>query len=241
MRAGSDMETLAVIVPVYNEEAVIRDVLLEWANTLGGLGIDYHLHVYNDGSKDGTACVIEETARDNERIIPHTKANSGHGPTILLGYAENCSKYTWLFQTDSDNELPAEAFGALWAKRKDYDFLICTRDSRVQPLPRKLISLFSRLTVRVFYGRTVWDVNSPFRLMRSQKFVHVFPQIPEKTFAPNVVVSGMVGLKQLPYYECFAKHTHRATGVVSLKKWKLLKSVFFAFYQTITIRFMLSK
>ena len=35
------------------------------------------------------------------------KTNSGHGPTILLGYREN-SDCAWVFQMDSDDEMGPE-------------------------------------------------------------------------------------------------------------------------------------
>lgn len=75
-----------------------------------------------------------------------------------------------MFQVDSDDEMGPELFGELWARRKNHDFLVGIRDGRVQALPRKIVSFVSRLCVRVFYGKSAWDVNAPYRLMRCSAF-----------------------------------------------------------------------
>ena len=45
---------LSVVMPTYNEEAVISDVVQEWASCLDGHQIDYEFLLYDDGSQDGT-------------------------------------------------------------------------------------------------------------------------------------------------------------------------------------------
>ena len=227
-------DSLAVIIPVYNEEGAIANVLSKWCSALESLNIDYHIHAYNDGSKDNTDKILMEfEAKAKGRVIVHDKPNSGHGPTILKGYRDNARTYEWIFQIDSDDEMGPENFHSLWDRRLNYDFLIGVRDGREQPLPRKIISMVSRLCIRVFYGKSVWDVNSPYRLMRSDKFKELYNRIPPDTFAPNVIISGFVGKANLKYFEFPVAHGDRQTGEVSIKKWKLLKAAAKSFKQTI--------
>lgn len=227
-------ETLAVIMPVYNEEGAIGKVLEKWVAQLDALGIKYQIHAYNDGSRDRTGEILREAMeRFPGKVVAHDKTNSGHGPTILKGYCDNADSNTWLFQIDSDDEMGPGEFPALWEKRADYDFLVGIRDGRTQPLPRKIISFCSRLSVRIFYGKSIWDVNTPYRLMRSSEFSPVFKMIPANTFAPNVIISGMAARKKLRCFEHPVPHGNRQTGEVSIKKWKLLKAAFRSFRQTI--------
>ena len=226
---------LALIMPVYNEEEAISGVVKEWLTALEESGADFEIHVYNDGSGDNTLEKLERDFGDNRRVVIHDKDNSGHGPTILRGYREHLDK-TWLFQTDSDGEMPASHFQQLWKERDGYDFLIGKRDGRFQPLPRKIISMVSRMLVALFYRKGVWDVNSPYRLMRSEKLKEVVLSIPEETFAPNVIISGMVGVDNLKVLEIPVPHQDRQTGEVSIKKWKLLKAAARSFLQTVAYR-----
>lgn len=232
------MEKLAVVMPVYNEEGAIGDVINKWVEELDKLQIDYNIIAYNDGSKDNTAEFLEEISKNQPKLIVVNKANSGHGPTILKAYKDNAGKYDWIFQIDSDDEMGPEGFPMLWEKRNDYDFLVGIRDGRLQQLPRKIISLVSRMCVKIFYGLNgVWDVNSPYRLMKSEKFAGLFNKIPEDTFAPNVIISGFVARKKLKFYETPVPCGIRQTGEVSIKKWKLLKAAAKSFLQTIKFSF----
>ena len=165
-------ERLGIVIPVYNEEAAIGNVLAKWSAELNRLGIDYTIRPYNDGSKDSSLAVLRAAAERNARIDVRDKPNGGHGHTILTGYRDAARDgFDWIFQIDSDDEMGPEKFNDLWQRRNDFDFLVGRRDGRTQALPRKIISFVSRLTVRLFYGKsTVWDVNAPYRLMRVSAF-----------------------------------------------------------------------
>lgn len=228
-------ERLCVVMPVYNERDVIGGVLKKWATALNRLKIDYAIRPYNDGSKDDSLAVMQKAASTFPRIDVRDKPNGGHGPTILQGYREAAADgYDWVFQIDSDDEMGPESFGGLWARRGDFDFLVGRRQGRVQALPRKAVSLISRLAVRLFYGKSkVWDVNAPYRLYRVSAFRKVFPTLPQDTFAPNVILTGIAARDGLRAMETPVPQHDRTTGEVSIKKWKLLKAAAKSLWQTV--------
>ena len=233
-------DKLCVVMPVYNEQEAIGGVLEKWNAALKTLDIDYEIRPYNDGSRDGSLAVMREVAAGlGNRICVKDKPNGGHGNTILTGYREAATDgFDWIFQIDSDDEMGPEKFGELWERRNDYDFLVGIRDGRVQALPRKVISFVSRCCVKTFYGRkTIWDVNTPYRLMRTSAFKNIYAQIPLTTFAPNIIISGMVARKQLRFFEIRVPQHDRTTGEVSIKKWKLFKAAAKSFGQTISFAF----
>lgn len=225
-------DRLCVVMPVYNEQDAIPTVLVKWDDALAALGIDYEIRPYNDGSKDSSLDVMRAVAAGRPRISVRNKQNGGHGNTILTGYREAAADgFDWIFQIDSDDEMGPEKFEDLWSARNDADFLVGIRDGRRQALPRKIMSFVSRLCVRIFYGKSVWDVNTPYRLMRASAFRDFFDNISLTTFAPNVILSGLAaGLRcrefRVPQHD-------RTTGEVSIKKWKLLKAAAKSFWQTI--------
>lgn len=231
------MRELALIMPVYNEEGAIKNVLEKWDKTLSDLHIDYKIFAYNDGSKDKTGEILKEISSEHENIIAINKENSGHGPTILKGYRDNAEEFEWIFQIDSDDEMKEDSFHKLWENRENYDFLIGIRDGREQVLSRKIISAVSRMCIRIFYGKGVWDVNSPYRLMKTAKFKDVYFKIPSDTFAPNVIISGYCARKHLKFYETPVPCGIRETGEVSIKHFKLLKAAAKSFLQTIRFSF----
>lgn len=232
-------ERLCVVMPVYNERDAIGPVLEKWHRALSALGIDFAVRPYNDGSKDDSLAVMRATAaRLGPRIDVRDKPNGGHGHTILTAYRDAARDgFDWIFQIDSDDEMGPERFADLWNARRDCDFLLGRRDGRVQALPRKVVSGVSRLCVRIFYGQSVWDVNSPYRLMRTSAFADLFREIPATTFAPNVIISGMAARRGLRCFEMPVPQHDRTTGEVSIKKWRLLKAAAKSFAQTIAFPF----
>ncbi len=231
------MDNLAVIMPVYNEEEIIETVIKQWIKVLDNLELDYKLFAYNDGSKDKSGEILEKLSQTESSLVVVNKKNSGHGDTVMKGYRENAPCFRWLFQTDSDNEMSPDDFVVLWDKRQDYDFLLGKRKGRIQPFTREFISFISRLSVRIFYGKGPWDVNSPYRLMRSEKFIDIFNKIPKGTFAPNVIISGLVGKNKIKFYECPIPCQGRKTGVPSAQKFRMFKVALKSFLQTIKFSF----
>jgi len=227
---------LVLVMPVYNEQDSIREVISRWDAGFAALGMDYRIRVYNDGSTDGTASILDELALSFQRLEVYHKSNSGHGPTILSGYrmAEDSE---WLFQLDSDDEMGSEGFERLWLRRNEFDFLVGRRSGRSGPVSRRLVSFISRLVVVLFYGRGVYDVNSPYRLMRTAKFAKLFNALPDDTFAPNIVISGFACRRRLRIYETPVAYRPRRGGETSIKKWRLFRAAIKSFQQSIAFRF----
>jgi glycosyltransferase involved in cell wall biosynthesis len=229
------MNDVTVVMPVYNEEACINEVIDDWKAALDRLQISYNLLILNDGSRDNTAWELAKNNNPNVTII--NKENSGHGPTILTGYHLAIENSKWVFQVDSDNEMRAEHFQKLWDERRGCDAIFGIRSAREQALPRRIISFISRMAVTLCYGRGVKDVNCPFRLMRADVLKKLLQRIPADTFAPNVAIAGLFVLNGSPVKNIAVPHNNRQTGEVSIKKWKLFKAAMKSFLQTIRIRF----
>lgn len=226
---------LALVMPVYNEEECIVDVLQAWRDELNRLEIDYIILVLNDGSRDGTRQEIAKFNGDS-RVQIINKENSGHGPTILLGYSIAAKEASWIFQTDSDNEMSPLFFKELWVRRYSFDALLGCRIKREQGVGRKFISTISRCAVRLFFGSGVTDVNTPYRLIRAPLLARIIKTIPFDTFAPNVIISGVLAVSGSNIYNHPVPHERRRTGKISIVKWKLWRVVVEAFYQTLIYR-----
>ncbi len=227
------MEKLAVIIPVYNEQGAIGEVLTNWVLELRRLNISFSIFAFNDGSKDNTPSIIREHAQRFPEIIALDKVNKGHGPTILEGYRMAAQQgFDWIFQIDGDKEMGVKEFSKLWVNRDQYDYLVGNRINRASPWPRRIISKVSYWTIKLFYKGYLKDVNCPYRLMRASFFKPVYSSIPSDTFAPNVILAGVACFTKARTFETTAEFSSRKTGTVSIKKLKLLKAVTKSFGQT---------
>jgi glycosyltransferase involved in cell wall biosynthesis len=74
-----DGKSVAVVIPAYDEEALIAD-------TVAGVPafVD-RIFVVDDASRDGTAAAARETGDDRVEIVTHER-NSGVGAAIISGY-----------------------------------------------------------------------------------------------------------------------------------------------------------
>ena len=228
------MRDLELVIPVYNEECCIADVLGAWQSVLDALQIDYEIIVMNDGSTDGTAKELAPF-EGSDRVDVVTKSNSGHGPTILQGYRLACERAPWVFQCDGDDEMDPSHFNELWSIRQEHDAVFGERLNRHQSAGRRLISAVSRLTVRLGYASGVRDVNTPYRLMRSTVLAPIVSAIPDATFAPNLVISGVLALAHVRIANVPVPHHNRTTGSVSIVRWKLWAAAARSLVQTLML------
>ncbi|MBS1664657.1 MAG: glycosyltransferase family 2 protein [Bacteroidetes bacterium] len=188
---------LAVVIPVYNEEASLAGLLKDWQEVIATTGGSYTIILIDDGSKDNSLQLLKSIKTPQLDI--HTQTNAGHGPAILKGYhlALNAE---WVFQIDSDHQLDTEAFKILWSNRESYDFLLAERTDKNSTKGRRRISAISKLIVTALFGPKIRDVNSPYRLMRATELKKALDKIPADTFAPNILISAWFILKKRPIF-----------------------------------------
>jgi dolichol-phosphate mannosyltransferase len=223
---------LTVVMPVYNEEAAVAPVVSGWLAELDRLALDYRLAVYDDGSRDGTAAILEGLAARHPRLGVAHHANRGHGPSILRGYRE--ARGEWVFQVDGDGEMAESGFEALWARREGYDLLIGHRLDRQAPPLRRVVTGVSRLAVRVLFGAGIRDVNAPYRLIRRAALERLLAELPGEPFAPNVILAGLAVRAGLRIGEWPVACGARRGGKGSLNRRALLRGAVRSFRETVT-------
>jgi len=72
--------------PAYNEEANIKQTILEAAKVGQGLFSDYEIVVTDDGSKDKTAQIVADLIKTNPKIKLIRQENKGYGGRTCLFY-----------------------------------------------------------------------------------------------------------------------------------------------------------
>jgi glycosyltransferase involved in cell wall biosynthesis len=182
---------LAVVMPVYNEEANIAVVVEEWIAALEALGIDYLVLPINDGSRDGTAAALQSVAQAHPgRVEPVDKTNAGHGRACRTGYELAVARgAAWTLQIDSDGQCDPRYFAEFWAARDGADAIFGVRKSRDDGFVRVLISIACSAATSLLTGTDLKDPNVPYRLIRTEALQRALARIPADFDMQNVALT----------------------------------------------------
>lgn len=220
------METLYIVIPAYNEEENIKKVIEDWYPIIekhNGNG-QSRLIVVDDGSKDGTLSILNELAESRNMLIPVTKENGGHGAAILWGYSFALAKGAdFIFQTDSDGQTLPSEFEAFWDERNQYDMIIGWRKGREDGFLRAVTTKVLKLVIRLCFGVSVADANTPFRLMKGETLGKVINLIPENFNLSNVIISVIFAKKNFRVKYIPITFRPRQGGINSINMRKIFR------------------
>lgn len=104
------MKILSIIVPVYNEERTILQVIERLEASILPEGIDREIIIINDGSVDATRSLLEPISR--RHTVIHSD-NTGKGGAVRKGF--HLSKGDFIVVQDADLEQNPDDFGVLIA------------------------------------------------------------------------------------------------------------------------------
>jgi len=163
---------VSVVVPVYNEEAVLPALFARLYPALDALRRSYEVIFVNDGSSDRSAALLRgqfEQRPDATRVILFN-GNFGQHLAIMAGF--EASRGARVVTLDADLQNPPEEIGKLLAKMDEgYDYVGTVRSERQDSAFRRHASrLMNAIRERITrirmtdqgcmlraYGRTVVD------------------------------------------------------------------------------------
>jgi undecaprenyl-phosphate 4-deoxy-4-formamido-L-arabinose transferase len=154
----------SVVIPVYNEEAVLPSLFARLYPALDALKRDYELVFVNDGSRDRSAGLLRqqfEQRPDVTRVVLFA-SNFGQHRAILAGFAHARGRY--VITLDADLQNPPEEIGRVLAELDaGHDYVGTIRIQRKDVAWRRYASrLMNRLRERTTKVR-ITDQGCMFR------------------------------------------------------------------------------
>ncbi|GAA3160390.1 hypothetical protein GCM10010531_09860 [Blastococcus jejuensis] len=141
---GAGTVTVAVVVPVYGNEATLRPLSARLAAALAGC--DWRLRLVVDASPDGSAAVARELAASDGRIaVTELSANVGQHAALARGLADEPDADAWVC-LDADLQDPPEALPVLLDRLAggDVDAVFAGRRGAYESLGRRLTGTLHR-------------------------------------------------------------------------------------------------
>ena len=132
---------LSVVIPVYNEEAVLPTLFARLYPSLDALKIPFEIVYVNDGSKDRSVALLRQQfqARPHETRVVLFHANFGQHAAVMAGLAYARGEY--IVTLDADLQNPPEEIGKLVGKLdQGYDYVGTIRQQRQDSLWRRSFS-----------------------------------------------------------------------------------------------------
>jgi glycosyltransferase involved in cell wall biosynthesis len=154
----SSSPALSVVVPAFNEEALLADAIRRLHQALAELRLAAEIIIVDDGSRDRTAAIADQLARELAGVVAVHQANQGIGGAFRTGAARAAGEYLMLWPAD----MPATAadLTPYTAEFGRADVIVGCRRRRVgyNPLMRVNAWFYPRL-VTLLFGLRLRDVN----------------------------------------------------------------------------------
>ena len=225
---------LSIVMPIYNEEGIIKHVIEDIYSEILSKLPDSELLAINDGSTDSTPVILDNIANRFPQVMPLHKENGGHGDALLYGLMR--AKGQYIFLIDSDRQVDPKDFWLLWNKRNEADFLCGVRTKRHDPLHRLVLTRLLRFGIWILFGERCRDANVPFKLFKRDFWQKARAFIPEDTLTPSLFLC-LIAKRTLHHVkEKDIHHLPRKTGTCTIRYFKLLRFCMRALFQIFNFR-----
>lgn len=170
---------LSLILPAFNEEALIAESVRRVDAYLRGLGVTYEVLIGDDGSTDATAQRVRELDLPRVRVLsfPH----AGKGGVLSASIPESTGRFVGFL--DADLEIAPEYVGACLDRlRSAYDIAIASKTlnpeyARRRSFKRRVATRGYNFLVRVLFGSRLHDHQAGLKVFDGDLIRGLIPHV----------------------------------------------------------------
>jgi len=210
---------LSIVIPVYNEEAVLPTLFARLYPALDALQIAFECVFVNDGSRDRSAALLREqfARRPRETRVVLFHANFGQHSAVMAGLAYARGDY--VVTLDADLQNPPEEIGRIVAKLDEgYDYVGTIRVQRQDRLWRRG---FSRAINRLREWLTPVRITDQGCMMRG--YARSIVTALNETREVNTFIPALASLYAMHPVEIPIAHEERFAGASKYSMYSLIR------------------
>jgi dolichol-phosphate mannosyltransferase len=226
---------LSLIVPAFNEAAVIHRAIAEAESALEQHFARFEILVVDDGSSDATADEVRSAlpGAPHTQLLQH-EMNRGYGAALRTGF--EAARFTLVAFTDADCQFDLTDLARLAPVAVNVPIVVGYRADRQDPWQRRFLSWGYNVLARALLGTRVRDVDCALKVFRRDALAALLPE--SRGFFVNTEM--MTRARQLGFEvaELAVRHRPRAGGVskVNLREVPRTARALLAFWWRAVVR-----
>jgi len=218
------------ISPTYNEKKNISELISRVLSSYAGIDI----LVIDDNSPDGTAQVVKEIMKKDQRVhILERPEKLGLGTAYCAGFQWALEKgYDRIIQIDADMSHNPDDIVPLLAESKNYDVVIGSRyvngvNVVNWPLRRLILSYAANLYVQIITGLPIKDATGGFKCFRSTVLETIdLSKITSEGYSFQIEMNFISWVKGFKIKEIPIIFSDRTVGESKMSKGIILEAIY---------------
>jgi len=156
---------ISLVFPMFDEEENVGPLLASALALAPRLAGDFEIIIVDDGSRDGSAAIVEAQGRLDPRVrLLRHPTNIGYGAALRSGL--RASRGELVFFTDADLQFDLREIENLLAHASEFDIVAGYRAPRRDPWRRRVLAFGWGVLVRALFGLRVRDIDCAFKVFR---------------------------------------------------------------------------
>ncbi len=166
MENPHQLDFISVVVPVYNEEGCLRELLDRTLSVMRATGKKFEFILIDDGSRDASGQIIEEYAQNNPEVVGVIlNRNYGQHSAIMAGFSQVRGDLVITLDADLQNP-PEEIPNLISAAEQGNDVVGTIRQNRHDTVFRRYASKMVNCAARAATGVHMNDYGCMLRAYR---------------------------------------------------------------------------
>ena len=206
---------LSLVIPCYNEEATLQNIVEEVLHTLRSDSLDLELVIVDDCSSDRSREIAAELAKKYQEVkLAFHPVNQGKGAALRTGFLQATGDFVGV--QDADMEYNPGDYLKMLEPLLDGRADVVYGSRYLKPDTRRVLyfwhscmNKFLTFASNMFTDLGITDMETCYKLFRREAIQKIAPRLRENRFGFEPEVTTYVAEDKLRVYECAISYNPR--------------------------------